>query len=270
MWRTTYDFVLALARLIRLPNALAIALLYLAASRYAATGSLQFIIISASAWFLAASASYLFNDLVDVHVDAINCPSRPLLHGDISRRAAICAGLVIIMTVLLLCLALRPDVSLCPLLGLSGGLFYSSFVRYRSAAAANILTATLIAVVPLSASPERRWPLVFIAVFLFAVTLARELKKDILDYEGDKQFRPEPVLRRYPRFGKLLFAFLIVAGLSATVMECGLSRSFSFCVSGMPLLLIIFNSAGRNNASLDSRLLKLAAYSSVPALFLAM
>lgn len=59
--------------------------------------NLSYLIIPIIGGFCAITSSYIFNDCIDIDVDSINLPKRPLPSGNISKKAALKYGSLLIL-----------------------------------------------------------------------------------------------------------------------------------------------------------------------------
>jgi geranylgeranylglycerol-phosphate geranylgeranyltransferase len=259
---------LAVAEVARLPNSTALALLYTTCSMFGGLTSLHAVLLCSLPWFFAACASYALNDLIDEQVDIINHPKRPLPSASISRalalRVAVTSGGLAVLTTASFWPYTRP----WPLIGLAGGLLYSLAVRRRHALTANILTATLVAIIPLSAIRSGSSGLLAVAAALFAMTVAREMKKDFLDRDGDRGYRAPGFLVSHRAAGSAWYLCFVAFALVALLWQVKASGSVSFWLAIVPLCIVIRLQvrAPRQNAVEEARLLKVAAYALIPAL----
>ncbi|OWP62121.1 prenyltransferase [Hymenobacter amundsenii] len=185
-----------LARLIRLPNLLIMALCLLlvraclllpeAPWRQVLAPGFGLLVLAALS---IGAAGYIINDYYDVKIDAINRPGRLVVGRAVNRRHAMLAHL------LLSGLGVGLSGLLSPLLGLvnlgSALLLWGYSVRFkRVALVGNVsiatLTAALVLLPELQASTGRSavWGY---ALAAFLLTIVREIVKDVEDMRGDAQ-----------------------------------------------------------------------------------
>lgn len=138
-----------------------------------------------SAVLLGAAANAL-NDVVDVEVDRVNRPGRPLpsglVSGAVARGIAVGAaagGLVLAATLSAGHFALA--------LGAAGLMVLYEVRLKRVALVGNLLVALVVALTLIYGgwAAGRVGPVLVAAAFAFLTTLARELVKDVEDVEGD-------------------------------------------------------------------------------------
>lgn len=199
-----------LARLVRLPNLLIMALclllvracLLLPAAPWHQVLAPGFGLLLLAALCIGA-AGYIINDYYDVKIDAINRPGRLVVGHSINRRHAMLAHLV------LSGLGVAIGGLLSPLLGLvnlgSALLLWGYSARFkRVALVGNVSIATLTAALvllpelQLSTGRSAVWGY---ALAAFLLTLVREIVKDVEDMRGDAQHecRTLPLVWGVPR-----------------------------------------------------------------------
>jgi len=141
---------------------------------------------SLSMAFLAAAGN-MHNDVVDLPIDRINRPDRPLPAGRISPRAAMAGAALCLAAALALAFALgRPQGAMAALMGL---LLYVYNVNLKGMPlAGNLAVALLCALaVYLPELPHRPDYTLMPILFAFLTTVAREVAKDAEDVAGDRE-----------------------------------------------------------------------------------
>ncbi|SET84143.1 geranylgeranylglycerol-phosphate geranylgeranyltransferase [Hymenobacter actinosclerus] len=199
-----------LARLVRLPNLLIMALCLLlvraclllpeAPWRQVLAPGFGLLLLSA---LCIGAAGYIINDYYDVKIDAINRPGRLVVGRGINRRHAMLAHLV------LSGLGVGLGMLLSPLLGLvnlgSALLLWGYSARFkRVALVGNVSIATLTAALVLLPELQLhtgRSAVWGYALAAFLLTLVREIVKDVEDMRGDAQHecRTLPLVWGVPR-----------------------------------------------------------------------
>lgn len=218
------DFFLQVARLIRLPNLLIIALTQVLlrycliipflypGEQFLASDTLLFYILVGITVFIAAGG-YVINDYFDLRIDRINRPGKLVVGQLISSRGAI----KLHMTLNILAIAAGfyvayriNAITFGLLFPFISGLLWIYSARYKKALVwGNVIVAALSAFVILiiwlfeffwlrldATAFAGRLPLLkFVtdaflayALFAFLVTLVREIIKDMEDAEGDAEF----------------------------------------------------------------------------------
>ena len=199
-----------LARLVRLPNLLIMALclllvracLLLPHAPWRQVFAPEFALLLLAALGIGA-AGYIINDYYDVKIDAINRPGRLVVGRGINRRHAMLAHLV------LSGLGVGLGALLSPLLGLvnlgSALLLWGYSARFkRVALVGNVSIATLTAALVLLPELQLhtgRSAVWGYALAVFLLTLVREIVKDVEDMRGDAQHecRTLPLVWGVPR-----------------------------------------------------------------------
>jgi geranylgeranylglycerol-phosphate geranylgeranyltransferase len=266
--------VAAVLRLCRIHNCIALSALYVASLRLF-SGSSPGARLLGLAWLAAAAFSYAYNDLLDISVDRINHPDRPLPSGILSTRAVRWLLAILAACLVLPALVLSTSSLLWPLAGIAGGILYSSVLRKRSPLAANLLTSALVTLVPFSAaSGELTSPLLApVCGLVFGIIFARELLKDLMDRAGDEGTRRIGLLAgRERRFGMLLYAIALLVAFAALVALLQLQNPSSVFVvfawlTGAAVLGSLVCFVRFKVVDVASLLLRVAAYLVVPLVF---
>ncbi len=215
--------MIAFFKLIRWPNLLMIAftqilLQYLVISHVfqliqmeSPLNHLQFVVLLLSTVFMAAFG-YVYNDIQDVEIDAINKKSKQIVETQISKKWARRLAYLFLILALILALYLALNIAMWQLflihISIALGLWYYSKEWKKRAIIGNLLisifTALSIYIVwiyhlaVLRTHPvlmvDSRKVLDFIhilvlslSVFAFLISLIRELIKDVEDKRGDSQ-----------------------------------------------------------------------------------
>ncbi|MCA8832830.1 geranylgeranylglycerol-phosphate geranylgeranyltransferase [Hymenobacter pini] len=199
-----------LARLVRLPNLLIMALcLVLVRSCLLLPGASgpqiltpQFGVLVLAALCIGA-AGYIINDYYDVKIDAINRPGRLVVGRAVNRRHAMLAHLLLSGVGVVLSGLVSPWVGVVNLA--SAVLLWGYSVRFKRVAlvgnlSIGLLTAALVLLPELQARTGR--PAVWgYALAAFLLTMVREIVKDVEDMRGDAQHdcRTLPIVWGVPR-----------------------------------------------------------------------
>ena len=162
---------------------------------------------------LIAAAGYVINDYFDTRPDTINHPDSVIVGRSVSKRMAIALhstlnALGVVAGVVAAFAVQKPMFSLIFILT-TGMLWFYSTTYKRQLLIGNIIVALLSALVPLIplvfeypmlqvywssvvVYQMKLYPIVYwictYAIFAFLLTLAREIIKDIEDFEGDSSF----------------------------------------------------------------------------------
>jgi geranylgeranylglycerol-phosphate geranylgeranyltransferase len=147
---------------------------------------LNVLIASASA-SLVAAAGYAFNDVVDLDIDRLNRPGRPLPAGRISPKFAALGAQFLALVGLFAAWWLSPTLGLFASV-VAGSLFlYSRFLKMKPLWG-NLVVALLAgSAFPYGALAGGGWGRSWIpGLFAFLFHLGREIVKDLEDLEGDR------------------------------------------------------------------------------------
>lgn len=257
-------------RLCRAWNCAALGSLFGAASHYYGNSMTSSTLAIALSWAASAATGYSYNDIRDVSADRINRPDRPLPAGEITLEHARCfSAASAVVAVLFATLG----ASVWPVIGLIGSLAYSAIIRYRSALAANLITAALVTLIPASAAQRMAWrPIYLILPLVFALIFARELQKDLLDAPGDEGHRPVALLLRF-RSASVAYVSTLVIAVASTVGIIATSETVFARVSALLLLspIILLATLRLTSAAtpdIEARLLKVSAYLLIPFLLM--
>jgi 4-hydroxybenzoate polyprenyltransferase len=260
--------VTAYIRIARTWNSAALGALYLAALWYTRTPLSTESVLVAFSWFWSAALGYAYNDVRDVAIDRVNRPRRPLVVGELNIREAsvfiVSSGIAAVVTGFM-------GGSAWPLLAAFGALLYSAVVRYWSALGANVLTAALVTLVPLSALwPARRNVEWMLLVVVFGVILARELQKDIVDAVGDMGHRPVAAFLA-SKTVRFIYGVSLILALACTAAVVVQSRTVTAAMAGAAVMLpiaaiLLIHAAGVSHPRNEAMLLKTSAYA-ILALF---
>ncbi len=166
----------------------------------------------AASTMMIAAAGYIINDYYDVKIDLINKPDRVVIGKGITRRYAIFFHTALSLT----------GVGLGFLLGWRIGVvnFFSAFLLWLYSNylkrlpfignfSIGVLTALSVLIVNLLYRPFNTYILIY-AFFALAMTLVREIIKDMEDWKGDNTFgcKTLPIIWGI-RKTKLLLYFLL-------------------------------------------------------------
>ncbi len=160
---------------------------------------------------IIAAAGYLINDYYDIKIDFINKPERVIVGKVIKRRIAMVSHTILSV------LGIAIGFYLSPLLGLIN--FTAAFLLWwysnqlkRLPLVGNLVIALLsgLAVWAVSVNfPQNQLLVYTYAIFAFAISLLREIIKDMEDIQGDESFgcKTLPILLGV-RYTKLFLYFL--------------------------------------------------------------
>ncbi len=247
-----------LLRLCRLYYSIPMALTFTLTVYYARGGQMEDqwwpLALATVALGMVIAAAYVLNDVLDIFVDRINAPKRPLAANRVSRKAAtilaICLGLI---GILLGCygaaLVWRLWFGYTLSTVVVGLLFYDLFSKRLGIGKQWFVATLMTCIYPLAlaqadgARGSRAWPLLTFAIWMFVSTYAFELLKDLRDREGDAQAMGKlNLIQRYPLFWQKVASALIVTGGIALMvaMRLGMGTIYALGVFACLIPTIIF------------------------------
>lgn len=181
-------------RMMRLPNSLMSgfgAVFMLLMFRYYDFSGVGFVRLLAGfvTGFTITSASMLVNDVVDLEVDRVNKPWKPLPSGKASPRISLNLALVLVVVGVLLNLVINIYVALVAAVYAVLGLGYSFLRRHwwsQLVVAASTTGPIIYGYIAAEAPPSDTVVVAGLSLTIFIVTLGREVLKAIQDIEGDR------------------------------------------------------------------------------------
>lgn len=235
--------ITALIRLFRIPNALALGLLFISSRRhYGFSTTAIYESLLATTWILLAAFAYAYNDLCDIEIDKINKPRRPLPSGVFSPQLIRRILWIIVVLIVILAIAVWQERMLWPLCALAGSWAYSRFLLSRTTLGSNLVASCLVAAVPLSGLPLQGNPKIWALIAgITMVMFGREVQKDALDAKGDAYFRPSPLLLgKYARVVQFVYPILLLisAGLLYLAIRTTPSSLANTAGSLLPLITL--------------------------------
>jgi len=191
---------------------------------------------SLAAGFIAAAGN-IINDYYDFEIDKINRPERPLVSGEITKRAAL--KYYIALNGLGFLFAGYISLTILAIVLITASLlFVYSFKLKRVPFAGNLLVAFLTGFVFIYAGIAAGNAAGGIIPFFFAflINLMRELVKDIEDYEGDSvnKIKTVPIVKGISFTRKIISALILLLIISSPLPFFYFNYNFEF------LLLILF------------------------------
>ncbi len=183
-------FLKGLVRLIRLGTVLS-AMVVTALGGYVAAGSdpdWMLVALAALSVGLILGAADAVNDIVDVEIDRVNKPWRPIPSGAVSKRTAFCVAGILTILGVGIAIHLGREIVVMSLLAAVVSFLYAVFLR-KIPLVKNITVAGLTAMTPLYGAIAMGYglsnPVLAMALIVFYCILARETIKDMADREGD-------------------------------------------------------------------------------------
>ena len=189
-----------------------------------------------------AAAGYIINDYFDVKIDIVNKPERVVIGRYLKRRVAMGAHQFFNVAGVLLGLLVSKWIFLINVFSVTLLWFYSERFK-RTTLVGNLVVSLLTAMSVLVVTvvyPENR-KLVFIyALFSFAITLVREIIKDMEDVRGDafSGCRTLPIVWGIRRT-KIVVYFLVAALITTLYLMAHSLNNFTLAWLFTALLLPI-------------------------------
>ncbi len=205
--------------------------------------------------FLVSASSMVLNDIIDIEIDKVNAPDRPLPSGELSVRSAKACYVLLLLAGVSLSSLTGLDSLIVALLGAGVAALYNAKLKL-SGLPGNVAVAfstslpfiyAFTIVDNANASVLVFWAMVFLTV------LGREIAKDIADVEGDmvKGARTLPIIvgRRAAAVAAASF-YLIAVSLSPLPLILGLAPRPRVYAAGVALVdALLLLSAARLVAS---------------------
>jgi len=147
---------------------------------------IKIILASVSAG-LTASAGNIINDIIDIEIDKINRPTRPLPSGKLTIKGAYALYFICIILSVVLAVLVNTIVLVIVLFTHLVLFLYSKYLK-RIPFIGNIIVAFLTGLVFIFGGVivENSSAAIIPALFAFLINLIRELVKDMQDVEGDR------------------------------------------------------------------------------------
>lgn len=162
---------------------------------------------------MVAAAGYIINDYYDVKIDLINKPERVVIGKGITRRYAIFFHTALSLSGVGIGWLLGWPIALINFISAFLLWLYSNNLKrqpFIGNFVIGLLTAISILVVNVLYPPFNSFILIY-ALFAFAMTLVREIIKDMEDWKGDNTFgcRTLPIIWGIRKTKILLYALLV-------------------------------------------------------------
>lgn len=211
-------------KLTRFWNLLIIALAqYFAAvflEQHASLADWRLFVLSLSTVIIAAGG-YIINDYYDVKIDLINKPERVVIGKEVNRRFALLFHSLLSMSGVALGFLLNWRIGAINFLSAFLLWWYSNDLK-RQPFVGNFVVALLsgLSVLLINVLYKENHPFVIIySIFAFAITLVREIVKDMEDLKGDNSFgcRTLPIVLGI-RKTKMILYLLLVAFIITVAM----------------------------------------------------
>ncbi|HQU74208.1 MAG TPA: geranylgeranylglycerol-phosphate geranylgeranyltransferase, partial [Calditrichia bacterium] len=237
------------------------------------------VLLAALAAFLIAGAANTLNDIIDLPIDRVNRPDRPLPAGQLSLPTARVFSLVAYLGGIALSFAVSRPLGWMATFFAGLTALYSLFLK-KTALWGNLVVSLSTAAVfvfgglALGRPEKTLWP----AIFAFFMHLAREIIKDMEDVRGDALAGAQTLPIRFGMKSAARFtiaALIIMMGLTLLPYLNGVyGRAYltTLLVGVFPVLIFIAVTLGRQGENADfsrlSNLLKVDMLVGLLAIFL--
>ncbi|NKQ35634.1 MAG: UbiA family prenyltransferase [Chloroflexi bacterium] len=207
-----------LYKISRPTTSLAGALAVLLGGYVAGTGEWLNVILAVIATFLASAAANAWNDYLDIEIDRINQPKRPLPAGKVSPRAALIFSFALTGLALLIAAFISWPAFLVTLVT-AVALYIYSWKLKSTVLMGNATIATVSAVSAIfgGVAAGNVRPSLWLALIIFVTIMGREVLKTLADYEGDLRGHCRTVATVWGR-RRARIIFYILAGLTLIMM----------------------------------------------------
>lgn len=208
-------------RLCRLYYCVPMSLTYLLTLYYACGGQMDWVGagVSAVALLFVIAGGYVINDVFDVEVDRNNASNRPIPLGQVSRKAALWSGAVLLQTGVVVGLFAETRFAVSLTVVAYALVFYDVYSK-RLGTGKPLVVAALMASIYLLAwgqaggfAGPRADALYLFAGWMFLSSFGYEVLKDIRDIPGDtKASGMRNSLQRHPRMWRWIATGAVVLG----------------------------------------------------------
>lgn len=184
----------------------------------AGTGAWQNIALAVLATFFISMAANAWNDYLDIEIDRINQPSRPLPSGRVRPQSALTFSIV--LTVLALGITLFINQLAFTIAVVSAILLYLYSWKLKSTVLfGNFTVATISAMSAIfgGVAAGNVRPSLWLAAIIFTAIMGREILKTLADYEGDLRQHCRTISTAWGRRPARIF-FYCLGALTIVVM----------------------------------------------------
>jgi geranylgeranylglycerol-phosphate geranylgeranyltransferase len=185
-------------------------------------GNLEFhygaMLSAALATILISSGGFIVNDILDIEIDRVNRPDRPLAAGKVSVSASWAAYIMTTALGILLAWSVNSATGVLSVIT-AIALFLYSYTLKKRFLIGHITVAVLGALLfPFGGlAAGGLFPTIYSVLFTFPAFVAREVLKTVPDYEGDKANGVDNIATRYGPQTALRVA-QISMGLTAVIL----------------------------------------------------
>ena len=245
--------ILTLLRLMRLYYALPLACGFIVILSYLTGGNIGQMLEKVVPAFLSLvsviSAGYVLNDVCDVEIDKINCPSRMLAAGKLRKKTALIWA-ISLFTIGLVFAGFCNLPFFLVITAIAGLLvFYDIFSKCIGVFKDIIVAVLMISLYPLAftlaqpAQTPRLNVLFILPVWLFLSSMGYEMLKDIRDIKGDRKINCEKLNYCKDKKFLLISMAFVIAGSLVTLLPffLGYCRHVYLAASIGAIILAIFS-----------------------------
>lgn len=195
---------------------------------------------------LIAAAGYIINDYYDVKIDFINKPDRVLIGRKIRRRIALALHLLFNAVALMVGVYLDWKIAAIHFISIFLLWLYSNQLKrmpFIGNFTVGLLTGAAILIISLYYQQNFKLVLPY-AVFAFAMTLIREIIKDLEDLKGDANFgcRTLPVIWGIRKTKLVLYILLIIFMITLAVFSYladNMTLNLYFAILAIPMIYFV-------------------------------
>ncbi|BAB59888.1 4-hyroxybenzoate octaprenyltransferase [Thermoplasma volcanium GSS1] len=154
---------------------------------YAVTSHLLPVTLAAFSVFLVTSGGNIINDIVDIDVDRVNHPNRPLVTGEIRVSSAKFIASAMFAVAIVLSLLISFIATGIVVLAIMLLIFYELYFK-KTGLPGNTVISLLIGLIFVfgGISVSSYGKMIFLFVLAFTSNMSREIIKDVEDVNGDK------------------------------------------------------------------------------------
>ena len=240
------------------------------------TSELTFAILTVVGYNAAANS---LNDFIDLKIDQVNRPNRPLTTGLVKRNTALIFSVLLFVGGSVTALFLSKLAAMITILIVLPLIISYNLKLKQLPLVGNIVIALILGLtfVFSGAVFGNIKPMIIPCFLAFGLTLVRELVKDIEDIEGDRLagLTTFPIIAGFNRAGKLTALFAVMIGVGALIPYMMGIYSFwylVFLVLGVEtplvtLVVLLMKSPEKLNFSLASKVLKISTILGIVAIY---
>ena len=240
------------------------------------TSELTFAILTVVGYNAAANS---LNDFIDLKIDQVNRPNRPLTTGLVKRNTALIFSVLLFVGGSVTALFLSKLAAMITILIVLPLIISYNLKLKQLPLVGNIVIALILGLTFIFSGAVfgNIKPMIIPCFLAFGLTLVRELVKDIEDIEGDRLagLTTFPIIAGFNRAGKLTALFAVMIGVGALIPYMMGIYSFwylVFLVLGVEtplvtLVVLLMKSPEKLNFSLASKVLKISTILGIVAIY---